>query len=303
MKRRQFVITTLALSALAFAPTTACKKEGGGASGASADMLSYIPKDTSAVIGISWSKARASALFKKYESKLMTEEVTKNVNEMKEKCGIDIMADLTTVVVSPGKDIQDESDVIIAIKGKFDKAKVEACITKMEGTVADGVYTIDGEPMNAYWPAADTMLFSKGMTAEAMKGSVSGGSVKDNAELMGMIKKVDSGAALWAAGMIPPEAAGMMGGMGKPPKGGYLTLNVDSGIDAALGLVFNSEDDAKGMASMITMGLSMGKGQPGMKEILDGVSSNQSGSNITIKAKLSGDQLEKLQSMGGGMPF
>ena len=57
---------------------------------------------------------------------------------------------------------------------------------------AGGVYTTDGEPMNAYWPAADTMLFAKGLTAEQMKAAVSGGSVKDNAELMALIGKVDS---------------------------------------------------------------------------------------------------------------
>lgn len=304
MNRRNFAITTLALSALAFAPSTACKKEGGGgATGSSADMLSYMPKDTSAVIGISWSKARSSDLFKKYEAKIMTGDAAKKAADMKEKCGIDIMADLKTVVVSMGKDIQDESDVIVAIKGNFDQPKVEACITKMGGTVEGGVYTTDGEPMNAYWPAADTMLFAKGLTAEQMKAATAAGTVKDNAPLMALIGKVDSGATLWGAGMVPPEAGAMMGGMGKPPTGAHLTVNVDSGVNATVGMDFTSEDDAKGMASMITMGLSMGKGQPGMKEILEGISSEQSGSVVTIKAKLSGEQIKQMEEMSGGMPF
>jgi hypothetical protein len=54
---------------------------------------------------------------------------------------------------------------------------------------------------------------------------------------------------------------------------------------------------------MIEMGLNMGKQQEGMKDILEAVSSNQSGNTITINAKVSGDQLTKLEGMAGGMPF
>lgn len=304
MNRRQLAITTLALSALAFAPTSACKKDksgGNGVSGGSADMLGSMPKDSAAVIGISWSKARDSALFKKYEEKLMTGDAADEAAEMKEKCGIDMMADLKTIILAPGKSMQDdEKDVTVAVKGNFDKAKVEACITKMGGTVADGVYTKDGKPINVYWPSADTIVLSPKYSVEQLKAFASA-SVKDNAELMALIGKVDSGATIWAAGMVPPELGAMTGGMAKAPTGAYLTLNINSGINATLGGVFESEDDAKGAAGALNMVLPMAKQQAA--GMLDDISSEQSGKSIILKAKISGEQINKLVSMTGGMGF
>jgi hypothetical protein len=303
MNRRNFAVTALALTAMALVPFTACKKDGGGASGSSSDMLSYMPKDSSIVVGLSWSKATGSELFKKFQDKILA-DAKDELAEMKEKCGIDMVADMSNVVVAVGKNMQNPDDAVIGIKGKFDQKKIEECVTKMGGKVEGTVYTDDkGEAMNAFWASSDTVLISKGLTADKIKASASGASVKDNKELMELIGKVDSGATLWVAGTIPPEAAGMMGPMGTPPKSAYLSLNVTSGLDAKVGMIFNSEDDAKGLSTMIEMGLNMGKQQPGMKEILDNVSSKQSGANITINAKITGEQLTKLEGMAGGLPF
>lgn len=304
MNRRNFAVMALALTAMALVPFTACKKDGGGGAAGSSDMLSYLPKDSSAVVGVGWSKATKSELFKKYQDKVLA-KAGDELAEMKEKCGIDMIADMSNIVVAVGANPQDEDAIVAGIKGKFDQKKIEECVTKMGGKVEGTVYTDDkGEPLNAFWASSDTVILSKGLTADEIKALVSGGSVKDNKDLMELIGKVDSGAAFWLAGMVPAELAGQMGPMGTPPKAGYLSLNVTSGIDAKVGLLFNSEDEAKGLSTMIDMGINMGKQQPGMKEILDGVSSSQSGNTITIKAKVSGEQLTKLETMAGGaLPF
>ncbi len=168
MKRQNFIATTALLTAFAVAPM-ACNKDsaGGGASGASADMLSMLPKDSAGVVGISWAKARDSALFKQYESKLM-ENVPGEVGKIKNECGIDLFADINTVVVSGNTD-SDKS--IVAVKGNFDQTKVEACIVKMGGTNSGGVYTIEGEVTNAYWSGKDTVLLSEGLSPDTIKAA------------------------------------------------------------------------------------------------------------------------------------
>lgn len=303
MNRRNLAVTAFALTAMAFATISACKKEsGGGAAGSSGDMLSYLPKDTTMIVGVSWSKATGSDIFKKYESKIMA-DAPKELATIKEKCGLDPMKDLGSLVISGGKDIADESDTIIAVKGSFDKAKLEGCVTKMGGTVEGGVMTIEGEPMNIYWPANDTLLLAKGMTADQMKAATKDGSAKDNEMIMGYIKKVDSSATIWAAGLVPAEAAGQMGGMGKPPKGFYFDLSVSSGVNGKVGLVFESEDDAKGTMAMVTMGMTMAKGQvpENMKGMVEKVKTKQDGKAIVISAKFSGKDIDAVEGLVGGM--
>lgn len=301
MNRRNFALSAVALTAMALVPFTACKKDGGGAGG-SADMLSYMPTESSVVVGFSVTKATKSELFKKYQDKVLADAGDK-ISEMKEKCGIDMMTDMKNVVVSMGKDMQDEKGMVIGIKGNFDQKKIEECVTKMGGTMEGTVMTsAEGKKTNMFWAASDTVVLSPGITADALKAHKDGKSVKENKELMALIGKVDSSATVWIAGMVPAEAGGMLP-MGTPPKSGYLSLNVDSGIDAKVGLNFGSEDEAKGMSTMIEMGLTQGKQMPGMKDILGNVSATQSGSSIVITAKVSGDQLKTLEGMAGGMGF
>jgi hypothetical protein len=131
-----------------------------------------------------------------------------------------------------------------------------------------------------------------------------GGSVKDNKDIMAMVGKVDSGATVWVAAIIPPEAAGMMGGMGKPPKAAYLNLNVSSGLSAKVGLQFESADDAKAMSTMAEMGISALKGQAGpMKDMVESIKLDTKGDTLVVSGKLTGEQLDSLAQMGGGLPF
>jgi hypothetical protein len=303
MNRRNFALSAVALAAMALVPFSACQKEGGGgASGSSGDMLSYMPQDSSVIVGFSVKKATTSALFKKHQDKIMA-NASKELAEMKEKCGIDMMADMNSVVIAVGQNLQNPDDAVIGVKGNFNQKKIEDCVTKMGGKVEGSVMTSpDGDIMNAFWAAKDTILISKGKTADAIKASKEGKSVKQNKDLMTLIGKVDSGATLWVAGTIPPEVGGMMGGMGgTPPKSGFLSLNIDSGVDAKIGMIFNTEDEAKGMSTMIEMGLNMGKQQAEMKEILDAVSTSQDGDTIIIKAKISADLMTKVEAMAPGM--
>jgi len=300
MNRHNFIISSALLAAIAFTPT-ACKKEGGGGtSGSSGDMLSFMPKASEGVIGISWAKARSSALFKSYEEKLL-KEMPPEIEKIKTECGIDLMADINTIVIAANSS---QKDALIAVKGAFDQKKVEECVTKMGGTVKDGAYTIEGDVTNAYWPSSDTIIISEGLSSEKIKAAAADGSVKDNKDLMGLIGKVDTSATVWAAGKVPAEAGGAMGMMGgSPPKSAYLSLVVDSGVSATVGMVFEKSEDATSLNAQMTMMLEMGKGQPQFKELLGGVSSKVDGKAIIIKAKLSGDQLKELEGMAGGMPF
>ncbi len=309
MKRRKFIVTTALLAAVAIAPT-ACKKKddggggGGGATGASANMLSMMPKDSKVVMGIAWSKARSSGLYKKMNSEF-EKGLPPEVAKIKSDCGIDLIADMDTIVLAgdpaaPG----DEDKMVIGIKGKIAQKQVEDCIVKMGGKAENGAYTVEGEVINAYWSSPDTVIMSPGLTADAIKALGSGNSVKDNANLMGLIGKVNTSATVWAVGDIPAEAGGAMGSIGaKAPKSGFMSLTMTSGVKAKIGLVFESSKDADSTKSAISGILGMAKGQPGA-EFLGSVKAKTDGNAVILSGKISGDQIEALKKMtGGGMPF
>jgi hypothetical protein len=294
MNRRNFAATTLALSALILLPGAACNKDKGGAGAAgSAGLMSFMPKDTSAVIGIAPSQAASSELFGSMKDKIMAGSPLE-IEKMKTDCGIDLMTDISSVVVSLGADPEDEDSIVIGAKGKFDQKKIEECITKSGGKVEGTVYTNkDGDTMNAHWAAADTIVVSK-RSLDVIKA----GGLKDNKEVMAMVNKADKGATIWAAGMIPD--GGGSGPMGmKTPKSGHMSITLSSGVKAKIGATFASEEDAKGTHTAMKGFMSMGAGQPGMKEIIDSIKTEQSGADITINANISADQIKTIQGMTG----
>tara|TARA_R110002096_G_scaffold143328_2_gene299145 strand:+ start:1676 stop:2590 length:915 start_codon:yes stop_codon:yes gene_type:complete len=304
MKPQHFIATTALLAAISLAPT-ACSKDkaggGGGASAASAGMLTMLPKDSAGVVGISWAKARSSDLFKQYESKLM-KQIPGEVAKIKTECGIDLVADINTVVVAGNTDTK---KAVVAVRGSFDQAKVEACIVKMGGTNEGGVYTVEGEVTNAYWAGKDVVLLSEGLSPDQIKAASAEGSVKDNAPLMKLISKIDTSATIWAVGEVPPEVGSMMGAMGKAPNSGYLSLGITSSVKLKVGMIFDSAEDASSTKAMIGMGLSMAKGQPAakpFKKLLDGISTELSDDTVVISAKITEADLTQLQGMGE-MPF
>lgn len=298
--KRSSLAPIVALAVLAFAGTS-CKKEGSGVSGESATILNYLPKDSATLIGFSWAKLRSSAFFKKIEDKALG-EARSTIAQVKETCGIDLVNDINTMVLALGEDPDDQSKIFAAVKGNFDKAKIDSCTEKL-GIQKDGAIEAEGGKLYTYWPANDMVIVSTVNDSEAIKKAIEGGNVSQNDALMKMVNKVDSSATIWGAALIPAEAAGMLGGMASP-KSGYGSLSVDSGMSANIGVVFGNEEEAKNASMMLSMGLSTAKQQAApFKDILDAVSSEQSGDTIVVKVKLSAEQIESLSKMGASMPF
>ncbi|MCP4445525.1 MAG: hypothetical protein GY811_09310 [Myxococcales bacterium] len=118
---------------------------------------------------------------------------------------------------------------------------------------------------------------------------------------MKLVGKVNTSATISAAGMVPPKAASMMGG--KPTKAAYMSIGVDGGMSAKVGLVFESGDDAKATKKQLDMALALGISEADFKDIIKGVSGKIKGSALVVETKLSGKQIEKLQGMRGGPPL
>jgi hypothetical protein len=311
--RKNLIPILVATTCLAFA---ACKKGGGGAQAAS-DSMSNLPKDATMVVGINFDKIRSSDLYKEFQGDIQ-KQIGKELGELKEKCGIDILADLKSMTMSIGKNPNDEKDTFFAVTGSFTKDKVHKCMEdlkakgekvefKDEGKLT--AYTIEGETAYVMWAGDNTVITSPGAkSADVMKKITDGGgSVKDNADVMAMVGKADTGAMVWMAGGIPndPNMEASFGMMGGKPKGLYLSIDLPGSLDANIGMAFADEATATKAEEALGKQIEEVKGQPMVGAYLKDLKMERAGTDVKLGIKLSKEDVTTIvtmaKSMMGGM--
>src|SRR5207244_26428 len=116
-----------------------------------------------------FQQLQASKLWDKYGA-LVRQSRQNQLDELKTVCGIDVVTDLDSVIVS-GDSTFEENSILLLIKGKWDEAKANTCFSKMveknggrqlaiskQGKLTR--YSISGgEDVYAYW-IGDTVLVS-----------------------------------------------------------------------------------------------------------------------------------------------
>ncbi len=309
--------SVLAFSALALVGglLVGCDKGSGSGAGAvtSGNMITHVPAGSATVGGASLDKLRQSDLFKKYQDKFLA-DLPPEIKEAKDLCGFDVINDIGSIVMGAGADPNDQDKMVIAMSGNFDEDKAKKCFMEMDKKHSKGdgepsvakegkltVYTTgEGEKGFAFWPDSKTVVVSPGGMEDAGKlnALIGGKSVKDNKDLADLMSKVDTGAAIWAAGAISKDMAGGMGPMaGNAPSHFYMSMNVTSGVSGKIGLRFESEEKAKGTMTMAQGLLAMAKGSPEaaqFADIIDAVKFEHSGTEITVSVELSAEQIDKL---------
>ena len=222
-------------------------------------LLRYLPRGSSIVVGLNWTKARGSSFVSSLERDLAAQ--IPEIARIKAHCGMDPIVDVQSLALALGQDPEDPNALVVAVYGDFQRDEIEDCIRRLGGTVEGARYN---GTTNVFWPAADTVVLSRGVSSEelAMTHSVS---AWDHEELMVLVDEIDLHAELWAAGLLPPEVAGAFGTLGAAPIGAHLTVNVASGLRATLGLEFASEEDAERVSKMVAQGIEMAKAQSSAK--------------------------------------
>jgi hypothetical protein len=260
----------------------------------SASLLRYLPRDSSMVFGVNWKKARQSEFVRSFDQSLV--DVVQGIDGI-QNCGLDPVTDIKSFAMSLGKDPKDDSGVVTAIHGNFDRQQVEDCIRQQGGIVEATRYD---NTFHVFWPDPNTVVFSKGVSSELLSLAPSA-SAWDNDQLMMLVDEVDLHAEMWGAGMLPPDLASSFGSMGTPPFGLYFTVKVSIGMHAELGLEFRTLEEAEAMEKMVTMGLQMGKANADLQGIFSSVTSGLVGKAVVISAKFTDEQLKLLKASLQGL--
>lgn len=281
--------------------------------------LSMMPANSEVVFAVDFKQIRASALWKKYEDKIMG-KAGKGLAEFKAVCGWDPIEKASGALAAGRGREMDEMTVFV--RG-FDKPSVTECIKKAgdkyKADNSGATATIDGDYIELAKPGSDTVRFMfaddqtilfqrvPGTDAMADKAALQkvlaakdGEGLMSSATFSSLIDATDTGAALW---FVMNGNSAMMQNAGQMPfkfKAIFGSVKVDDGVNGVLKLRMEEEKDASGVATMAEMAMGQVAGTP-YADFAKGVKISSKGKDLNVAFKFTSAQLDTLAAQAGSM--
>lgn len=283
--------------------------------------FAVFPKNSTFLVGVNLSQLSNSPFWPMAEAQMAKDEEFKTFVAA---CGFNPISKVEQVLVAG--DPEDEDNMIIVVKG-FTKDEVKACgagAAKTEGktfAMADegtlSKLTMDGESVYIAWLDDKTLVASPAASSDsddveagkkALLARAAGTDGLDkNAEMMELLKNVDTSATVFAIGNLGAMKDAPMDGKVKSAFASLLIetgLKIDAGVrfadEATANQVLQKANGMKGMAGQIN---------PALGPLAQKVNLSVSGTDLIVQANLSEADLKGLQSaaasmmpMMGGMP-
>jgi hypothetical protein len=327
--KRSFTTMLVGAAAVVALAAAGCNKEekkdpaagGEAAPGGGAAALppktgfAVFPATSKVLGGVNLTSARSSALWTMYKDQLES-AMSKEMAEFKTACGFDPFTQLQSIVA--GGDPSTEEIVVVA-KG-VNRGQIKGCAEKLaakegkklsvtdEGNLSH--YQVDGgEQVWASWLDDTTVVFAPEKDKDYItKRAVGETGLAEGAEVMALLKNVDTSATLYvvatADAMGQNPAAGMMPGA----KGFFASIKLTEGLDIDAGVRFDTPENAKSFAAMVQQQMAMAKGQQvpaemaGLIKAIEKAVVKQEGNDMVLQLKLTNDDLKQLgavmQQMG-----
>ena len=316
---KQTIFVTLAATALL--GLSACK---GGASAAGGKL---IPEQATIMGGIDVAGLMKTKHYTDNKGMLEKQREWTEMSAAAKACNLDPEKALSSILF--GTDGKANFAAVITGEGLGDEKNL-TCIAdkakeknggKTPFTIADDggkkVLRMDGGDGTGFIVDGKTVLFVSKSWEGAVKELMDG---KGKAAIDGPNKAVfaraDQSKHIWAAGLIPAEAAGMAKGMGAEPKDFSISLDLADGMAFAAAVGLASADQATALKKKADEGLAMVKGIAPMMGIpakaLETLKIDAKDATISVSASMSHDDVKQLQDkagaammglggMGGGM--
>jgi hypothetical protein len=321
-----FTTTLVGAAAIVALAVTGCKKEeekapgaaGGGGGGSPQAAVpaqtgfAVFPSTAKAIGGVNLASARASSLWATYKDQIEG-AMSKELAEFKTTCGFDPFGTLQTLVA--GFDPKTEEVVVVA-KG-LQRGQIKACGEKMASqkgkkfTVTDegnlSHYETDDGTFWGAWLDDTTIVMSpdkdKNYVAQRAAGQ---GGVTDNAELMGLLKNVDTSATFYlvatADAWNEEQGAGseMVKTQLKGAKGLFVSIKLAEGLKLDAGVRFDTAENAKNFTATAQGQLGMVKGQQmppemaGLGKAIEKTVIKQNGNDTIVQLQLTDEDIKQL---------
>lgn len=295
----------------------ACKKNKSGASGSSAAAsdLSLLPADSEMVLSINVAQIRNSALWKDV-GKQLTDKANddEKLKELKTACGVDPVADITSVAIGMKGFSGDNPDGVIIVHG-LSKAKLtsDTCFNKLKAEAEKDGSTItkDGdvylnkgkEPSDnaaAMFVGDDTLLITGGTigTKDGITAIAKGNNgLKSSSAFTDVYKNVDANGSMWLVINGNSALFDKAAALGAKPKAVWGTLKVADGVSFDGGARFASADDAKKLADLVNQQIN----NPMIKGMVDKLEVKADGTDLKGTLEMSRAKLDALKAQLGAM--
>jgi hypothetical protein len=212
-------------------------------------------------------------------------------------------------------------DLVLALRGGFTRPAVERCIANLSAPTGQAinvaheesltVYDVrDGSGKNyVYWPTADFVILSPQTptSPSALARLIGANGASSNETLMSYAREVQTDAAFWMAGPLPPERKRQMAGAGVPALEGF-TLSLDrAASDAAFVLVrlrLGGEEEAQAAARALREqkgDLAGAVPDPRGPAIVSKLEVTPSGPEVGLRVSLTAPELELLVDLLAGV--
>ncbi len=309
--KRKISVTFAAMALLGLGVSLpACK---GGASAAAGKL---IPEQATILVGVDVGRLMKTKLYVDNKAEFEKQSEYKEMAEAAKGCNLDPETAISAVTfgtdgkgnfvaVVTGEGIGNEANLTCIA----DKAK-EKNNGKVPFTIADDggkkVLRMDNEDSIGFITDAKTVVVTSKSWEAAVKDLIDGkGKPAMDGPNKDLFARADHSKHIWAAGLVPAEAAGGAAAMGGEPKDFSLSLDLSSGlgIKAAVGLA--NADQAKLLKQKADEAL------PGVKAMapmfgvpakaMDTVKVDVKDNQITFEASMSNEDIQALKDKAAGM--
>jgi len=281
--------------------------------------LDHLPDGSPVLVGLSWTQVRESPFWKAIAPKLLAADDVKQVlDNVKSVCGIDLIADFDSVVLSMPVDL-DDANMVALVKGRWDEDKIGNCIaatSKQRGedealtfSKENGVSVLQnaGEKIYLAWVAPDTFLYSASASDDSSRLEQlvhPRKPLSSNQLVMSLLQRVDAGDAVWMIAANPGQIAAFKSEDAKSVKGLYGSLELGEKAHGYLGMRFDTPDRAEIEARGGEDFLAEQKGKPQLKELLHDSRVFVAGYDVVVEARVSETKVaelaERLSKMSDG---
>jgi len=277
-----------------------------GAPVAAGDDLAYLPATSDVVAQIDLGKLRNSALYKSMMEPKLRDALEKDGKfaQFKAKCGMDPVADLTSIAMGVTAS-NDEPAGVIVVHG-LDKTKSMECLekTKAETEAEGSKMSVDGNFVTVTTKDNKTTVFTfvDGNTAVMQMGpavskdtltAVLSGSagVKSSAAFMDLYNKTNAGTVRF---LVNGNMKQLQALPTKKPKAIFGSLDVTDGLGLIVGARFSSDAEATEIAGLIKSQTAQAAAFVTKADV------TSDGSDVRLDVAMSSAQLTQLASMAGG---
>ena len=318
--------------AIAFGTTAgmaSCSSCSGVGGGASKEDIALLPREAQLVMSANVARMRDTSLWRKVVD--VKEQQKADYDKFVADCGLDPLKQIAGATLALPAATATTDEFAVVIHGTFDEARLVACARKRTGhdlvvSEYDGkklyndpqsgkmfVTFLDGKTVLAGGPE----WVKKSLDLVTSKAGAQ--SLKDNAPLVALIKKVKTGDALWAVGLVPEDVRQRLQGnaqlsAAKSMKDVEASADFATGLRLDLAIDLASDGDAKEVAGKLNEQLGDLRKNPqvmllGLASMLEAIKVTSQGPTFHLAMNLNQPQVdqlvERLQGLlksAGGMP-